>query len=152
MKAITKASRVNSAIQVIQRMNHGMTVIAACNEIGIPRSTFYDIVKKNPEVIAEYQEIIEANARQQLGLILFHKTEILHRVIEDGLSDNTTPRDRLAIYKTLSELEGELNHTLQIESQAAANAHEFLKQGPVIRPQISRFTATQSTIMIESET
>ena len=152
MKAITKSSRVNSAIRVVQRMNEGMTVVDACNEVGIPRSTYYDIVKKNPEVVAEYQEIIEANARQQLGLILFHKTEILHRVIEDGLSDNTAPRDRLAIYKTLSELEGELNHTLQIESQAAADAHEFLKQGPVIRPQISRFTATQTTLTVESGT
>lgn len=132
-------------------MNEGMTVVAACNEIGIPRSTFYDILKKNPEAIAEYQEIIEANARQQLGLILFHKTEILHRVIEDGLSDKTAPRDRLAIYKTLSELESELNHTFQIESQAEADAHKFLKQGPVISPQISRLTATQTTILIESE-
>jgi len=42
MKAIAKASRVNTAIQVIQHMNDGMTVIAACKEVGIPRSTFHD--------------------------------------------------------------------------------------------------------------
>jgi ACT domain-containing protein len=51
MKAITKSSRVNSAIQVIQHMNDGMTVVAACKEVGIPRSTFYDVVKKNSEAM-----------------------------------------------------------------------------------------------------
>jgi len=152
MKAITKASRVNSAIQVIQRMNQGISVSAACKEIGIPRSTYYHIINNYPEVVVDYQEMIEANTREQLGLILFHKTEILQKVIEDGLSDKTAPRDRLVILKGLSELEGALNHTFQIESQAEADAHEFLKQGPVIRPQISRFTATQTTLTVESGT
>ena len=53
MKAITKTSRVNTAIQVIQHMNDGMTVVDACNEVGMPRSTFYDVVKKNPEAVTE---------------------------------------------------------------------------------------------------
>ena len=51
MKDIAKTSRVNTAIQVIQHMNDGMTVVNACKEVGIPRSTFYDVVKKNPEAI-----------------------------------------------------------------------------------------------------
>jgi len=39
-------------IEVIQNMNKGMTVVAACKEVGIARSSYYDIVKKNPEAIA----------------------------------------------------------------------------------------------------
>ena len=150
MKAITKSSRVNSARQVIQRMNDGMTVVDACEEVGIPRSTYYDIIKNNPEVIAEYQEMVEANAKEQLGMILLHKNQILQKIIEDGLSDGTSPKDRLAIYKGLNELVDNLNQNLEIENQAAAAAHEFLKQGPVISPQISRLSATQTTILIES--
>ena len=151
MKAITKASRVNTAFQVIQHLNDGMTVVDACKEVGIPRSTFYDVVKKNPEAVTEYQEIVEANARYQLGLILFHKNEILQKVIDDGLSDNTSPRERLAIYKALNELEIGLTDTLRIESQAAADSHEFLKQGPVTNQKVSRLTATQTSVIIESE-
>ena len=131
-------------------MNSGMTVTDACDEVGIPRSTFYDIVKKNPEAVAEYQDIVEANARHQLGLILYHKTEILNKVINDGLSDKITPRDRLAIYQALRELEGELHQALQIEKSAAAEAHEFLTRGPTTRPQKSRLTATQITIESEN--
>ena len=151
MKDIAKTSRVNTAIQVIQHMNDGMTVVDACKEVGIPRSTFYDVVKKNPDAITEYQEIVEGNARYQLGLILFHKNEILQKVIEDGLSDSIAPRERLAIYKALNELEGGLTDSLRIESQAAADAHEFLKQGPVTSQKVSRLTATQTSVTIERE-
>jgi ACT domain-containing protein len=151
MKAIAKSSRVNTALQVIQHMNDGMNVVDACKEVGIPRSTFYDVVNKNPDAITEYQEIVETNARHQLGLILFHKNEILQKVIDDGLSENIAPRERLAIYKALNELEGGLTDTLRIESQAAAEAHEFLKQGPVTSHKVSRLTATQTSVIIESE-
>jgi hypothetical protein len=152
MKDIAKTSRVNTGIQVIQHMNDGMTVVDACKEVGIPRSTFYDVVKKNPEAVTEYQEIVDANARHQLGLILFHKNEILQKVIEDGLSERTPPRERLAIYKAQNELEVGLADTLSIESQAAADAYEFLKQGPITSQKVSRLTATQTSITIESET
>jgi predicted transcriptional regulator len=152
MKAIAKTSRVNPALQVIQHMNDGMTVVDACKEVGIPRSTFYDVVKKNPEAVTGYQEIVEANARHQLGVILFHKNEILEKVIEDGLSEKTAPRERLAIYKALNELEYGLTDALRIESQAAAKAHEFLKQGPITSHKVSRLTAFQTSITIESET
>ena len=151
MKDIAKTSRVNTALQVIQHMNDGLTVIDACKEVGIPRSTFYDVVKKNPEAITDYQEIVEANARHQLGLILFHKNEILQKVIEDGLSEGTPPRERLAIYKALNEIEDGLADALRIESQAAAEAHEFLKKGPVTSQKVSRLTATQTSVTIESE-
>jgi hypothetical protein len=132
-------------------MNDGMTVVDACKEVGMPRSTFYDVVRKNPEEITEYQEIVEANARHQLGLILFHKNEILQKVIEDGLSEGIPPRERLAIYKALNELEIGLTDALRIESQAAAEAHEFLKQGPITSHKVSRLTATQTSITNESE-
>ncbi len=151
MKDIAKASRVNTALQVFQHMNAGKTVVAACKEVGIPRSTFYDVVNKNPEAVTEYQEIVEANARHQLGLILFHKTEILQKVIEDGLSEGTPPRERLAIYKAFKAPENGLTDTLRIESQAAADAHEFLKQGPITSHKVSRLTATQTSVIIESE-
>ena len=67
MKAIAKTSRVNTALQVIQHMNDGKTAVDARKEVGIPRSTFYDVVKKNPEAVTKYQGIVDANARHQLG-------------------------------------------------------------------------------------
>ena len=151
MKALTKSTRVNSAIQVLQRMNDGMTVVDACNEVGMPRSTYYDIVNKNPEMITEFQEMVTANEREQLGIILLHKNQILQKIIQDGLSDETAPWDRLAIYRGLSELVDNLSQNLQIESQAAAEANKFLKQGPVLRKMESRLTTSQTIVTIENE-
>ena len=65
MTTPAKAARVNSAIQVIQRMQEGMTAVDACQEVGLPRSTFYDIVKKNPEALAEVQDLINYNQHEQ---------------------------------------------------------------------------------------
>jgi hypothetical protein len=58
MKAITKASRINTAVQVIQYMNAGMNVVEACKVVGMPRSSFYYVVENNPDEIAEAQVII----------------------------------------------------------------------------------------------
>jgi len=151
MKALAKASRVNTALQVIQLMNNGMTIVDACREVGVPRSTFYDICKRNPEAVAKVQEIIEANAQQQLGLILSHKTEILQKVISDGLADTTKPKDRLAIYSSLNKLLDELTQSLQIDNDIESKAAEFLSRGPTLHRATSRFTATETTITIESE-
>ncbi len=82
------------------------TKLSAEVEASMPRSTYYDVVKKNPEAVTEYQEVVDANARHQLGMILFHKTETLQKFIEDGLSKGIPPRERLALYKALNELEG----------------------------------------------
>jgi hypothetical protein len=81
-----------------------------------------------------------------------NSSEILHKVIQDGLSDDTSPRERLAIYKTLDELTGKLRNALQVERESAKAPHEFLKQGPVARLQKSRLTSSQTTtVTIESE-
>ena len=73
MKSICQTSRNNNALQVIQHMHAGLSVVDACRMVGMPRSSFYYIVENNPEAIAEAQAIIEANNREQLGLILASK-------------------------------------------------------------------------------
>ena len=63
MKSLTKASRINAVTQVIQYMNSGMTVVDACREVGIPRSSFYYIILHNSEAIADMQSIIDRSNR-----------------------------------------------------------------------------------------
>jgi len=144
MKSLAKASRMNTALQVIQHMNAGMTVVEACREVGIARSSFYYIVENNPEAITEIQDIINASNREQLGLMLLSKNELLRKVIEDGLSDKTKPRDRLAIFLKLNDLIQQMTQNQQVDDELERQAHEFLKQGlPLVKVK-SRFTATVS--------
>jgi hypothetical protein len=128
-----------------------MTVTEACQAVGMPRSSYYYIIENNPEAIAEIQAVIDANNREQLGLILMSKTEMLQKIIEDGLSDTTKPKDRLAIYVKLNELVDELTDTFHIESQLSKDAHEFLRRGPQLDHAKSRLTATERTITYETE-
>lgn len=151
MKSIAKASRINTAVHVIQYMNAGMTVVEACKAVGMPRSSFYYIMDNNPDALAEAQELIDISNREQLGLILLNKTELLRKVIQDGLSEATKTKDRLTIYLRLNDLVDQLSNTLQIESQVDKEAHEFLKHGPQLVMAKSRFTAIERTLTIESE-
>jgi len=144
MKSLAKASRMNIALQVIQGVNAGMTVVEACREAGMSRSSFYYIVENNPEAIAEVQAIIDACNREQLGLMLLCKNELLRKVIEDGLSDKTKPRDRLAIFLKLNDLIQQMTKNQQVDEELERQAHEFLKQGPPLVKVKTRFTATVS--------
>ena len=137
MKSIAKASRINAVTQVIQHMNSGMTVVEACREAGMARSSFYYIVENNPQAIADIQAIIDTNNREQLVLILQHKMEIFEKIIQDGLSEKTSPRARLAIYMKLTQLTDELMESLQREE--ASNV-DFLLAGPKLVLAESRFS------------
>ena len=151
MSTPARNARVNNAIQVIQQVNDGLTVTDACKEVGIPRSSFYYTINANPEAIAEYQDMITANAREQLALVLLSRRAILEKVVQDGLAENTSPRDRLQILKTLDSLLDDMVNKLQVGNEAENQAQEFLRQGPRLERQVSRLTATHTTITVESE-
>ena len=138
MKSITKASRINAVTQVIQYMNSGMTVVDACREVGMPRSSFYYIVENNPRAIADIQTIIDASNREQLALILQNKMEIFEKIIQDGLSEKTSPRARLAIYMKLTQLTDELMESLQRDETPDVG---FLLTGPKLVKAESRFAS-----------
>lgn len=137
MNSITKASRINTVTQVIQRMNSGMSVVEACRAVGIARSSYYYIIEKNPQAIAEIQAIIDTNNREQLALILQHRMEIFEKIIRDGLSEKTSPRARLAIYMKLTQLTDELMESLQREETSDV---DFLLTGPKLVLAESRFS------------
>jgi ACT domain-containing protein len=151
MKAITKASRVNTALQVIQHMNEGMSVVEACQIVGIPRSSYYYILKNNPEAIAEIHALVDTHNREQLLLILTNKTEILQKLIDTALADTTKPKERLAIYKTLNEIMDNFMRDLQLESKLEKGAKALLLNGPNLVPGKSKFTATERSVTFETE-
>ena len=138
MKSITKASRINAVTQVIQHMNSGMRVVDACREVGMARSSFYYIVENNPQAIADIQAIIDTNNREQLMLILQHRMEIFEKIIQDGLSEKTSPRARLAIYMKLTQMTDELIESLQRDEIPDVG---FLLSGPKLVKAESRLAS-----------
>jgi hypothetical protein len=140
MNEITKSTRVETALRVIQRMNEGLTVKSACLEVGMPRSTFYNILARDHEAIAIFQDMVVANEREKLWMILVSQTEILRKVIDSGLADSTKPKDRLAILKTLDSMREKLAQQLQVNN-IDDNFIKDLFSGPVLIPGKSRYTS-----------
>jgi len=72
-------------------------------------------------------------ALEQFALILENQTQILERVIQDGLADTTKPRQRLAIYKELAKRGDELRQAIQAVNTHPGDISEIL-HSPVQKP------------------
>lgn len=102
MSSLKKDIRTNQSLAVIQRSNNGIVITAACQEVGISRSTFYYFTSHNPNAIATFQEMQLAAEMAQFVLIPDNQFEMLERVIQEGHSETTSPRQRFAILKNLN--------------------------------------------------
>ena len=150
MASTKQQIRTNQALQVIQNSNDGMTIVEACREVGIPRSTFYYFVTAHPDAIATFQEMQMVAAIKQFALILANQVAILERVIQDGLADTTKPRQRLAIYKGLVKRSDELMESLHVSRAKNTGEIDFLN-GPTLIPAQSRFSASGVEVRIGRE-
>jgi len=83
----------------------GLSVSSACKEVGKSRSSYYAIITRDGEVIVEFLNIVAENNRLDLLIYLANKTAILQKLVQEAPADTTSPRERLAIYKALTEMQ-----------------------------------------------
>jgi len=145
MTPIKKDIRTNQALQVIQHSHQGMSIVDACQEVGISRSTFYYFTSHNPDAIASFQEMQLAAAAQQFALIMDNQFGVLERVIQDALAETTNPRQRLAIYKHLGKRLDELSERLRSYNPNSSTDGDFLT-GPKLVPGKSSFQSSEQII------
>ena len=128
-----------------------MSIIDACQEVGIPKSTFYYFVDQNPDAIASFQELQMIAAIKQFALILENQTKVLEGIIQDGLATTTKPKERVAIYKYMKQRTDELMQALQVNRMDDREIGDILS-GPKLIPGESRFAASSSPIVSGSMT
>jgi hypothetical protein len=85
---------------------------------------------------------------RQLALILDNQFDILENVIHDGLSKETNPRARLAIYKHLVKRTEDLMESLHVNSRRDGDVDDILS-GPKLVEAKSRFSASEKEISIK---
>jgi ACT domain-containing protein len=105
---IAKNARNNMALEVIKHNNDGMTIVEACEEVVIARSTFYYIVSHHTEYFIDIQQKIKESEIIELGIILSNKLDATAKLIQDLLAPDTNPRDRLKIFLGLEKRVDEL--------------------------------------------
>jgi ACT domain-containing protein len=140
MISIKQQIRMTQTIQVIEHSNDGMSIVEACKEVGISRSKFYYFISRHPDAITKIQEMKMIATIEQLSLLFENQIKVLKRVIQDGLSDKTKPRQRLAIYKELSRQADELKNSLQTNRIVNSDIADILT-GPELVPGISRMSS-----------
>jgi hypothetical protein len=145
MRSIKQSIRTNQALEVIKNTHEGLSIVEACQVVGIARSTFYYFYNHHPDALAAYQEMRIVSILQQLALILGNQPKVLECVIKEGLADTTKPRDRLAILKQVTKMRDELLEDFRVNSRDGKDAADFLT-GPTLKPAESRFSASESTI------
>jgi len=143
MNEIKQSARVNTALQVMERTQGGMSIKEACQAVGLARSSYYYILAQNEKAIIEFQGQLLGDTSIRLANILGSRLQLLEKVIEDALDDKTKPRDRLAILKALDGMMDKLTDKLSTEITPTPDINLIL---PGIKRSIqkSRMTAYAS--------
>jgi hypothetical protein len=149
METPAKSARINQALTVLRNVQDGMTVIAACREVGIARSTFYDVCKRHPEHIEDFDNAIRANELAELYIIFDNHFAILDELLADALDDKTKPRQRLAIKKYFDERVEQLSEKYLRRRSNPQTTKSFLN-GPELEPGKSRFYTSQPVMGIDN--
>ena len=144
MAPIKKQIRTNQALQVIKHSNDGMSISQACREAHIARSTFYLFCERNPDVIANFQELQQAHAIEELLIILGNRNKMVELMCEDAVSEKTKPLKRLRIIQYMDKRMEELDYNLRTNSPRASQEEvTAMLTGPELRPGKSRFHSSE---------
>jgi len=142
-------ARKTEALQVLRHMSEGMTVIAACQEVGMDPRTFRKYLGDAKESGALFQEMLSQSSREQIGILLGYRGVILEKLMADALSPEADTKDRLAIFNTFEKY---LRQVMDEERIGAGDnaAAESVLAGPVFTPGKSRFSVTKTTTVTVS--
>ena len=144
MASPKKQIRTNQVLKVIKLSNDGMSISEACYEARIARSTFYLFCDRNPEVIADFQELQRGYEIEQLMVIFQNRTEMIQRLSEQAKSKKTSGRTLLKILQYMDKCIEDLSSRLLTNTPRASKEEvAALLTGPELRPGVSRFHSSE---------
>jgi hypothetical protein len=121
-----------------------ITVEDACETIGIPPSTYYYWVKKDPDALRAVREYLAETQKLELAFLSAAITKINIGLARKAMSDDTEMADRLRAAKYLSGEAEKLQRVYQVTA-GGEEAAEFLRDGPQLVNKKSRFASMSVT-------
>ncbi len=143
MASVAKTLRKNKALRVLEKTNEGLPVVQACKEVGMKRSTFYNLIDRDPQILIDFQEKLDEVRLQNLFLITISQTKLLERAIEKGFSDNAKLPDLIKLIQMLEDVGDKLAAGLRINTQGDDAIAKEILSGPVLRPSKSRLSVSE---------
>ena len=144
MDTPAKNARNIMALEVIKNKSEGMTIIDACDKVGMPRSTFYYIISNHPEYFIDIQQKIRESEIIELGMILSSKLNTTAKLIQDLLAPDTNPRDRLKIFIALEKRIDELYKQVMAHSKGNDQRTKEILTGPIRQHMQSNITQAET--------
>lgn len=142
----TEIKRTTQVLQVMQLTfeDPQKKIEDACEEVGIAPRTYYYWVKRDPDALRAVREFLAETQKVELSFLSAAVTKINMQLANVALNNETEPADRLKIAKYLSAEAEKLQRTYQVTA-GSEDAAEFLKEGPQLTKQTSRFASMQVT-------
>jgi hypothetical protein len=136
---IKRTTEVISVLAIIFE-NPKVTVQQACDIVGIPKTTYYEWIRKEPESLRVIKDFLADSQREELALLSASISKINVSLAEMALKDDVEVAERLKIAKYLSGEAEKLQRIYQVTS-GGEDAAEFLRDGPRVTKQKSKFAS-----------
>lgn len=145
MSSELSSLRQTQTVQVFALLarNPDLTVADACDQIGISKDQYYYWIRKEDSAINRVRELIGDNQRELLVDLVNIKMVAMEKLIEDAKKDHLKPGERIKILRYIDEQLEELQSVHHARPGIEESAHEFLKEGPILREQSSVKTSLE---------
>lgn len=137
------AQSVAQAQQVLLLLflNPKMSVAEACRQTNITVDKYRYWLAKGEDVINRTRELIENQQRVLISEIATTRIAIIHQMMKDATDELTKPLERAKLFEVLSAELEELQAIYNVRPGIEQDAQEYLKRGPKIEKQESRFAS-----------
>lgn len=139
---VTEAERIVSVLEVSRLVvQQKASVIDACETVGISPRQYY-FWRQKTDAAQVFRQFYDETAQYSLQLGLAAQTLLMELLVADAVAPLTDVKDRLAIYKVISQQNKELIDTFG-QAESEDEAAEFLK-GPQVKKAPNKFSAELS--------
>ena len=137
-----KNESLEKTIEVLQLQfeDPTRTITGLCLHVGIPRYQYYRYLREGTEIVEALRLLIMQSKRVELATISSSR----HRILENLVDEALETKDITEMVKTLEYLD---THEKELQNDVGAtpgledDAREFLKHGPKIQKQESKFAS-----------
>lgn len=133
---VTEASLRQKTAEVYFLWSSGMSIGNACKAIGLSKRQYYYWLPRSEDLIRSLLLANQEIYKEELAMILTSRPEVLEKVIDDALSPDILPIDRLAILQHLEVRSDILNE--RVRPPSGGDLASVIGT-PLLKPGTSRF-------------
>jgi ACT domain-containing protein len=139
----TEIQRLEQILEVIRlRTEESLPVREACDQVGIPTSTYYRHVHNNKEFLEAVRETMVAQEKELLANLIYAKNKVIYQLMDFAVRPDLTLNQAISLSEHLAKVKEYLENRTGVHGIADDAAKEFLEKRVNLKPALSRFKAS----------